>query len=181
MNFVNFTPKGRKTCFKTLSSRELSTSVFCDTLKYQLNHISCTAGTWTTTLSILLLALPFCIKFYSQPSRLCNTSDIWNGCSLLLPSSLLKTTNISLCIFNLCTSLWPFLPLHMVPVPSFIPDTPWIIPSTDPQLCPTSDSGLLYTSNLVQSEVKCKFTEGTATLGSFCVQVFTCIGYPSLF
>lgn len=48
----------------------------------------------------------------------------------------------------------------MVPVPSSIPDTPWIIPSPDSQPCPTSDSVLLYTWNLIQSEVECKFTEG---------------------
>lgn len=136
--------------------------MFCDTqpIKQWFNQISCTAGMWATTLSILLLALSFCIKFYSQPSRLCNTNYTCNRCSLLLPSPLLKATNISLCIFHLCTSLWPFFPLCTVPMPSSIPDTPWIISSTDTQLCPVSDSGLLYTWNLVQSEVECKFTEG---------------------
>lgn len=115
---------------------------------------------WATTLSILLLALPFCIKFYSQPSRLWSTDHTCNRCSLLLPSPLLKATNISFCIFHLHTSLWPFLPLHTVPMPSSIPDMPWIIPSPDTQLGPMSDLGLLHTRSLVPSEVKYKFTEG---------------------
>lgn len=104
-----FTPKGRqgrKTCCNILILWDEHWNILWhESQEQHFNQVSCTAGMWATTSSILLLALSFCIRFNSQSSELCNTDYTCNLGSLLLHSPLLKITNISLCIFHICNLL----------------------------------------------------------------------------
>lgn len=156
-----FISKGRKSCFKSLNSREPSTSsdsFAALSSKHWFRQISCTAGmllppcpfsSWhfpsvsSSTLRLKGYAIPitFAIAVPSSYFPLCSKQPILPFAFFIY---VLLFGLSSLCIWFLCQD-W---------------SQKWLIPSTDTQLCPMSGSGLLYTWNLVQSKIEDKFTEG---------------------
>lgn len=142
-----FTPKGRKTCFKILSSRELSTSMFSDTqlqssdliifLAQQVCELlTCPFFFWhfpsvpsfTPSLQGYAIPITLAIAVPSSCLPLCSKQPMFPFAFFIC---MLLFGLFSLCVWFLCQA--PSQTCHES------------IPSPDTQLCPMSDSGLLYT------------------------------------
>lgn len=125
-----FTPKGRKTCWKILTSMNRTT--FCDTHLKSRNSISLLAQQVCD-----LLPCPFSCWYFPTVSSF--TPRLHSYAILITPvisvsSSYIPLLEQSIFPFEFsifCGSVWPFLPLHMVCMPDSIPDTLCIIPSSD--------------------------------------------------